>query len=153
MSDDWDDYEREKALIAMKAATEFGDGWYDMDEGSAYDTDDNSSVPSLCENVLATMPNTDLALTGLEDEEPIWVKPLMVSIPETGEGEVSFSDGNTSRSHLKHQSTWVTKRFNGHGKYMGVRTDGFEEAIMELMSATEINLEDDHEGFTPKKKR
>ena len=28
---------------------------------------------------------------------------------------------------------------------MGVRTDGFEEAIMELMSAMEVNVEDDLE--------
>ena len=85
---------------------------------------------------------SELALTGLDGEEPIWVKPLMVLIPAASGGEDFFFNDNESRSQ-KQQSSWVMKRFNGFGKYMGVRTDGFEEAITELMSAMEVNVEDD----------
>ena len=34
---------------------------------------------------------------------------------------------------------------------MGVKVNGFEEAIMELMSATEVNLKDASEGISPRK--
>ena len=125
----------------MEETPNSGEGWYNMEEGRAYDTDNNSPVPSLGENVTAG-PNYELALTGLDGEEPIWVKPLMVSIPAASEGEDFFFNDNESRSQ-KQQSSWVMKRFNGFGKYMGVRTDGFEEAIIELMSAMEVKVEDD----------
>nr|POE46548.1 hypothetical protein CFP56_32958 [Quercus suber] len=81
LSDNQDNFEKEKALIAVEETPKYGEGWYNMEEGRAYDTDNNSSVPSLCKNVTVG-PNPKLALTGLDGEEPIWVKPLMVSIPE-----------------------------------------------------------------------
>ena len=34
---------------------------------------------------------------------------------------------------------------------MGVKVNGFEEAIMELMSAMEVNLKDASEGISPRK--
>ena len=49
---------------------------------------------------------SELALTGLDGEEPIWVKPLMVLIPAASGREDFFFNDNESRSQ-KQQSSWV----------------------------------------------
>ena len=57
-------------MIAVEEMPNSGEGRYNMGEGRAYDTDNNSSVTCLGENVTAG-PNYELALTGLDGEEPI----------------------------------------------------------------------------------
>ena len=51
-------------MIAVEETPNSGEGRYNMGEGRAYDTDNNSSVPSLGENVMAG-PNSELALMDL----------------------------------------------------------------------------------------